>query len=499
MRTIFQASLSAVSLYSEYFLGLLVSIIIARTLSTEDYGVYSSVIWGAGLITVAINAGLSITVTKFVAEFSLKSEQVLLSFLAFIHHVLVKRIVIVVTLFLSLLLFDIKVMSAPLWLIITVLFCSIFKSFYIFKTSVFKGLQRFDVLAKTSMIANPFNLVCVVFCAYFFPSLESFVLAYCFACLVFFFSVLHFNSQLPSLEKSGDLIVGHKSRIISQIYSASVIIFFGAVVFRQSQVLVLENSGFLSEAGYFNIAFILATSAVTLIPGIYQAVLLPKITQSVGKANLKEGVLQAQRYLLILCLLVLFPVLLYADVVIDILYGERYKDAVFALQVIIILRVLVVINDAANLTLISNDRQKSMAKINFVIFILALLLSYLITPEFGVNGALVVYAVLIIILLLFYNRLAKRDGYCFMAWKVFFTILLSALFALLPTLVINYYFKGVIVAIIGSAIYSIIYLNLLIVTKGYDSSVTNILKQLHSKSPSIIKGYLAWAIRQLST
>ena len=99
MRTIFQASLAAVNLYSEYFLGLLVSIIIARNLSTEEYGIYSSAIWLAGLVTIAINAGLSITVTKFVAEFKKKNYQQLSSLLAFINRVLVKRIAFVIAVF----------------------------------------------------------------------------------------------------------------------------------------------------------------------------------------------------------------------------------------------------------------------------------------------------------------------------------------------------------------------------------------------------------------
>ncbi len=53
MRTVIQTSLAALNLYSEYFLGLLVTIIIARNLSTEDYGIYSSGIWVADTVTIA--------------------------------------------------------------------------------------------------------------------------------------------------------------------------------------------------------------------------------------------------------------------------------------------------------------------------------------------------------------------------------------------------------------------------------------------------------------
>jgi O-antigen/teichoic acid export membrane protein len=497
MRTVIQASLAAINLYSEYFLGLFVSIIIARNLSTEDYGVYSSAIWVAALVTIAINAGLSITVTKFVAEFKSKSPEQLSSLLGFIQGVLIKRIVFVVLVFSLLIFLDIQIMSVPVWVIATLLFCAIFKATYVYKTSIFKGLQRFDVLAKTSMIANPINLISVACCAYFFPSVENFLLAYCLACIAFSLSILTFNKQIPGSVNGQNLIDEDKRRLLTQVYSASIIIFFGAIVFRQSQIIVLENYGFLSEAGYFNIAFILATSAVTLVPGIYQEVLLPKITQAVGKNNLKSSILQAQRYLLILCLLVLFPVLMYAEVIIDILYGERYKDAAFALRAMIILKVLVVVNNGANLTLISHDRQSSMAKINFSLFLFALVLSFTITPEYGVNGALTVYGILITLLLLLYNRIAKFNDYTFMPWRAFFTILLPAIVASIPALLVNYYLEGILSAIIGSAVFVILYLNLLFLSKGYDASVTYLLKQLHGKSPLFLKSYLAWGIRQL--
>lgn len=497
MRTIFQASLAAINLYSEYFLGLLVSIIIARNLSTEEYGIYSSAIWLAGLVTIAINAGLSITVTKFVAEFKKNNQQQLSNLLAFIRKVLVKRIIFVVAVFLLLIFFDVSAVTVPVWLILALLVCAVFKATYIYQISIFKGLQRFDVLAKTSMIANPINLLSVALFAYFSPSIEGFLVAYCIACLAFALSILSFKKQMPQGCTDALLIDEDKQRVIGQIYAASVIIFFGALIFRQSQILVLEGSGLFSEAGYFNIAYILATSAVTLIPGIYQEVLLPKITQAVGNNGLRSNVLQAQRYLTILCLLVLVPVLMYADVVIDILYGERYQEAVFALQVLIILRVVVVINDGANLTLISHDRQRIMAKVNFFLFLIAAVLSYLITPQYGVEGALVVYGILIFLLVIFYNRIAKGDGYCLMPTKVFFSIIGAAALASMPSMLLNQYISGLLSAAIGSALFVLIYANLLFVVKGYDHSVTFLLEKFAPKMPKLVENYMSWAINRL--
>mgnify|MGYP000032367144 CR=1 FL=1 len=495
MRTVIQASFAAINLYSEYFLGLFVSIIIARNLSTEDYGIYSSAIWIAGLVTIAINSGLSITVTKFVAEFKHKCAAKLPALLYFIKGLLIRRILLVVAVFCLLIFMNVQIMRVPTWLVAALVLCAIFKAVYIYKISIFKGLQRFDVLAKTSVVANPINLLCVAFCAYFSPSVIHFLLAYCIACIAFWASILRFGKVLPAPNNQVD-IRDETNRIGIQILSATIIVFIGALVFRQSQILVLENSNLLAEAGFFNIAFILATSAVTLIPGIYQEVLLPKITQAAQNNNFRHSIHQAQRYLLILCLMVLFPVLIYADVIIDVLYGERYYNAVFALQIMVILKTIIVINNGANLTLISKDRQVAMSKVHLLIFLLALVLSFFITPQYGINGALVVYGVLVGILVISFHYLAKREGYSFISIKLLMKILSASLIAAMPLLVVNYYTFGILSALIGSFIFLILYVHLLLVFNCFDYSAGVIFKQLSEKTPLFIRSYLRWCADQ---
>src|SRR3546814_10825295 len=59
---------SSVGIYTEYFLGMLTSIIIARHLGPADFGTYSLVIWLVATGVVITNAGVSSAVIKFVAE-----------------------------------------------------------------------------------------------------------------------------------------------------------------------------------------------------------------------------------------------------------------------------------------------------------------------------------------------------------------------------------------------------------------------------------------------
>ncbi len=498
MKTILQALLAAINLYSEYFLGLIISIIIARNISSEDYGLYSSTIWLAGLFTIAVNSGLSITVTKFIAEFKAKSSAELAAVLAFLHRAKNNRqllVIMITAIFLLLKYGDTKI---HFWLLVLLFVSSIMKADYIFRMSIYKGIQRFDILAKMSLIVNPINLLGVILCVLIAPSLENFILVYCFTCLVYGLTSWSFNKNMPPVQENSSLLLAHIPRLKSQIISATLVVFLGALIFRQSQVVVLEQSDFLAAAGYFNIAFLLASAAITLIPGVYQEVLLPKITKAVASNNVTTQVVQAERYLLTLSLLVAVPVGIYADVIINLLYGERYIAAALPLQFMMLFKTASMLIQGANLTLISKDRQVSVAKFNLLLLVVAILLSVILVPMWGLEGALVVYGILVVCQFIGYQYLARQVGYKMLSIKVSSRIVLPAIIAAIPVLFINQYIHNISMTIIGSLLFAIIYINLLFVFKGFDSSVCYLLKQLQPKVPSPFSLYIAWAIKQLT-
>ena len=61
---------SAVYIYVEFFIGLLASILIARSLGPDSYGTYSYLIKVAAIIIVFINGGIATGALRFIAEYS---------------------------------------------------------------------------------------------------------------------------------------------------------------------------------------------------------------------------------------------------------------------------------------------------------------------------------------------------------------------------------------------------------------------------------------------
>ena len=67
-RTLRNTLFSSVGLYTEYALGMLTSIVIARHLAPDGYGTYSLVIWLVGMGVATTNSGTASAAIKFIAE-----------------------------------------------------------------------------------------------------------------------------------------------------------------------------------------------------------------------------------------------------------------------------------------------------------------------------------------------------------------------------------------------------------------------------------------------
>jgi O-antigen/teichoic acid export membrane protein len=500
MKTRIQTLAAAINLYAEYFLGLIVSVTVARSLPTEDYGLYSSIIWIASLIILLINAGLSINVTKFVAEFNHRKDKALGNVIHFFWKVQLWRVLLCIAVVCPAIYLDLISDNLSHSLLFVLLLAAIVKADYMYRVAIFKGIKRFDIIAKTSLIANPFNMIAVLFCAFLNPTLESFIIVYCLSCFIYGVSTRLYASSLPTREKyHKGALAEHKQRLISQIIASTAIVLLGAILFKQSQVVLLEKQGFLSEAGYFNIAFLLATAAITLVPGVYQEVLLPKITEATQTGELKNEVNQAEIFLFTLSILVMVPILFYADVIIFTLYGEQYAGAILPLQVMVVLKTLLTLLQGPNLTLISNDKQVGMAKTHFVLMAILAALSYVFIPTQGIFGALFVYGILVVTILLFYFRMAKEVGYSPMPLSFALRVLLAAFISAVPVYFVKVtIINGILSAIVGSLLFILCYLNLLILFRGYHKSVTFLLKGISTRSPRLIKPYIEWSVRRLS-
>ena len=65
---------SSLGIYTEYLLGMLTSILIARYMGPHDYGIYGLALWLASLGVMLTNGGTTTAMIKFVAELRGKDD-----------------------------------------------------------------------------------------------------------------------------------------------------------------------------------------------------------------------------------------------------------------------------------------------------------------------------------------------------------------------------------------------------------------------------------------
>ena len=158
-RTLRNTLFSSVAMYTEFALGMLTSIIIARHLGPEGFGAYSAVIWLVGMGVAATNSGTASAAIKFVAELRGGDRDALVRpLVAYLRRV--QRLFLVVILLIG---------ALALWLaghrvapgfhhgmLFAFLVIAIaLRAGYMFNIGVAKGLENFRINAMVAVLSTP--------------------------------------------------------------------------------------------------------------------------------------------------------------------------------------------------------------------------------------------------------------------------------------------------------------------------------------------------------
>ena len=373
---------SGVASWIEFFLGMLTSIVIARSLLPEQYGHFSFMMWCATLFVIVSNGGLSTGAIKFVAEQDERGRQVILGHLSRLqNHTLT------ITAFLaasSILIFpDFFLASAPLPAWALLLTASFFKASYIFWMSATQGREDFRRIARVVMIVAPSNLGANLLTAWLAPSLLNFVAIYLLTSLLYRALIApwrHDAVPLPDTEMRRRV-----SRHL-MITGASIVLSF--FVLRQSEILFLRFFADSSDIAFFSIAYTIGFALAALIPGAYAALLLPMMSRQSAQSSLAADTYpRSLRYLMLLALPMAVGTWLLGEQLILTLYGESYRPAVAALFWVIAGVAISAISQAAVSLLVSQDQQGRVLRINLLVAVAVMAMDATLISRFGLYGA----------------------------------------------------------------------------------------------------------------
>lgn len=390
---------SAIYVYVEFFIGLVASIFIARTLGPEQYGLYSYFIKLAAILLIFVNGGISTGVLRFLAEYTYNADEkkiVTFNVYRFFSRVQFAKCVIV-------LLFVFLVLHETLGIIIeseheVLLFLFLagvaFKSYYMFRVGALKGLERFDRLAWIVLAVCPLYLLLVLIGASRQEDIQYFSAIYLLTSMMFW--LVSYLLIKPFLKKgAADLGNDFKARANSYIRIVTVNTVLAALVLGYVEIFFLKMFQSTQDIGYFNIGLTMAGAAVNLVPGIYNSILMPAIVKNAVDNNGQQTenarlfVFGTIRHMLALTLFVVVPAAFYSHNLIMLFYGEAYEAAAFPLQMMLYGAIATAFNYPAIAYFVSKDRQGDMLKINVAVLALSVCWGYFLIQNFGLQGAVI--------------------------------------------------------------------------------------------------------------
>jgi O-antigen/teichoic acid export membrane protein len=386
---------SSVGIYTEYLLGLLTSILIARHLGPQIFGGYSLIIWMVSVGVTMTNAGTANAVIKFVAECrGGNREELIQPLLAYLRRT--QRMCLLLVLAVAALLsafagnrlapgYDHLVLFGLLVVTISL------RAPYMFNISLAKGFENFRATATISLIATPVNLAMVLAAWLMHAPAGGFLAVFAISSAVFFLASHRLTMHLAPPSPPGTQLPPElRRRIVRHMRFVAVTITIGFVAASDVEVLFLNLFASPAAAGEFKVAFQLAIGATLLLPGVLGALLLPMMANALSRGMSLAGrrFVAATTYLALLAAPLVAFGGVFAGAVIGLLVWARpmLPRCRYLLSVCLAAR-WVRWRRAHRVCLVSADRQRNILILVVVNGAIKLLLDFVLTVHYGLAGA----------------------------------------------------------------------------------------------------------------
>jgi O-antigen/teichoic acid export membrane protein len=495
---------SSIGIYTEYFLGMIAAIMIARHLGPTIYGIYGRFIWFAAIGIVATNSGITTGVIKFVAELRGAGRLDLIA-PALTRFRAVQRWHLIVVLGVGSIVFVLfggRLAADMSYVEFFLLAAAVgMRAPYMFNVAIAKGFEAFDATARISMLASPLNLLMVIAAMLLHAPLLWFVVVYAISSLLFLLvsrqQVAGLIARLPRSASLPEEIVQRMRRHL-RIVSATIII--GFLIASDVEVLFLNLYATSSAAGYFKVAYQLATGIMLLVPGVFGALLLPMMAKALreGRAVAAQRFVAATSYLVLLGAPVVAFGVCFAAPVIALLYGSAYAAAAPVFALVIFSSGIGTATQGASSLLVSADRQNVILMLTIAFGVLKIALDLLLIRHFGLYGAVTAVVAVTLISSTTYVVIGMRVSGARLQGGRLLRIVLAALIASAAALpVFGLHLAPFWTAAIGGLTVTVVYVLMTLLLGCWSKNDIAQIQALHGRfvggRPAVLGKLLAWA------
>jgi O-antigen/teichoic acid export membrane protein len=480
---------SSVAIYTEYLLGMVVSIIIARHLQPAGFGSYSVVVWMVALGVVFTNSGTATAAIRFVAELRAGDDPTLIRpLIAYLRRA--QRIFLLVVLAVG----GVALLAAGDrvapelhhgWLFAFLVATIAIRAMYMFNIGIAKGFQNFRGMAVIAGVSAPITLLMVAVAGWFDAPIEAFLGIFVASSVVLHaMSCWQTAPAIPAAPAGTQLPPELLARVRRHMRLTAMTVTLGFLVGSETEVVFLKAFSGEDPAGQFKVAYQLATGAALLVPGVFGAVLLPMMAGALkqGAEVAAQRFVGSTRYLTLLAAPLIAFGVLFAAPLIDVLYGAAYAPAAQVFVVCLAVAALMTMTQGGSSLLVSADRQGSILVMVATLVVVKIALNLALISRLGLEGAMIAHLVAAMGYVCAVMLLAVRTSGVQPEWGVLARIVLAAgIGAVLAWPLLALGGAGLVAIVAGGAVLGAAYLPLTLALNCWSRSDIDYLRGLHAR------------------
>ncbi len=373
--------------------GFVASVVVARFLGPEKYGLYSFVIWALSTIALLGNLGIPTTITKYVSEYWGKKDFAAIG--AIVSRLL--KVKLLSGVLVGLLLFFLAPLISrwyhnpdlTLYLRVAAFVIPPLGLMW-FYNGLFCGLQRFDLIARINLIVSPVTVMVFLLVIYFGGAIEQLVAVSVVANVLLVAGYLYHKRTKFAVIRKGPAKYDFEGKLLKFSASAFVVLLLEAIIWERFGIFFLSIFSTPTEIAFYNVAFILSSRTMILLPGALTGILLPAMSEVYGTGNKDELArvhANSTRYLAMLSLPICLGGIAIARQMFPVLYGPSFQPAAFVFAILILGGAVGSIATSSSSLLYGAELQRVVVRAGILSALINVSASLLLVPILGAKGA----------------------------------------------------------------------------------------------------------------
>lgn len=356
----------------------LLTILIARYLGAEEYGIFSFAFAFVALFTVIADFGLStLTIREVARDKSLARK--------YIDNIAVIKLILGIITF-GLIILTIQFLGKTpevKTLVYLVAIWTIIQSFTAFFQSIFRAFEEMQYEALTKIIYS-----CLLFAIAFFAiwqnlEIKAIIQSYIYASLIaFIFTLILVRKNFTKFW--GEIDFGFWEKLLKKSIPIGLGLFFVAI-YVSIDIAMLQIMGIdYSQIGLYNAAYKILAIPIFIL-GIIATSFFPILSKKTG--NLKNIIKNYFKVIFAVTIPAIFAIEFFSKEILDTIYGQNFILANNLLKILTISLLFIALREPYIYIIIARNKQKIYSLIAFLGAIFNILTNLFFIKYYGAIGA----------------------------------------------------------------------------------------------------------------